>query len=105
MWFESAPGFSYQKTDCTVKLGLYNAGPGVVSDLQLELLVVKTEFGREQGVAEFSFPLEDLVEGEVRTSELHFKSQIPDNMVLRMRLSGEGVDPQLLELKANRKRF
>lgn len=105
VWFESAPAVPMQKADCTLKVELFNSGPGLVSNLVLEALMVKLASGSEKGMGAFSFPLEDLQEGEDRTFELHFKSPIPQNVVLRMRLSGEPIEPQLFELKMTKRRY
>ncbi|MBO4327962.1 MAG: hypothetical protein J5831_00965 [Bacteroidales bacterium] len=104
VWFESAPTPMLLPADCSLKLELSNTGPGDVAGMQLEVLVVRIRNGREEGVAEFSFPLEDLPEGMVRTDEVRFKSRVPDHMALRMRLSGTDIDPQLMELDGLRQR-
>lgn len=105
VWFESAPALPLQKADCTLKVELFNSGPCVAAGLSLEALMVKLDYGREEGVGAFPFLLEDLQEGEDRTFELHFKSLIPQQVVLRMRLSGTTVDPQQFELKMTKRRF
>ena len=103
VWFESSPASPMQQADCTLKLELFNTGPGDVTGLGLEVLLVRNVAGREEGVSELAFPLEDLLEGEVRMEEVRFKSLVPKNLVLRMRLAGETIDPQLLELKTSRR--
>lgn len=105
VWFESSPTPVLIPADCTMKLETFNAGPGEVKDLMLEVLVVRVRNGREEGIGEFSFPLEDLEEGMHRTDEVRFKSRVPDHVVLRMRLSGAGIDPQLMELNGLRQRL
>ena len=96
--FETTPASVLEKADCTLKLTLFNAGPQDVSGLRLEVRFIRNRPLGEAAVTEVSFALEDLPEGKERVDELNFKSLISQSAVLQVRLSGNKIPDQTLEL-------
>ena len=87
-----------QEADCTLQLELVNSGPGAITGLRLEVRLVRTKQAME-GLGEAVFQLEDLREGEVRKETLNFKSLISKSTVVQMKLAGDNIPDQALELK------
>ncbi len=95
--FESQPTLVYEKADCTLQLDLHNLGPGKVSEVWVHIRVI--ERGRRNHLlAEESFLLDDMLEGELRTETLPFRSLIREKCVIVLELSGDKVPPQSYEL-------
>lgn len=96
--FNSSPVKPMQEADCTLQLELVNSGPGAITGLRLEVRLVRTKQAME-GLGEAVFQLEDLREGEVRKETLNFKSLISKSTVVQMKLAGDNIPDQALELK------
>lgn len=96
MRFESQPTFVFQKAECTLELDLHNLGPGKVTGLWAQVLIIEKRH-RNRILAEESFLLNDMQEGEKRTETLPFKSLIKENCVLQVELSGDNIATQTYE--------
>lgn len=99
VWFESGAALAMQQAECTLQMELINSGPGAATGLQLEVWLVKNGSQGDELLSEHTFPLEDLREGEVRKSKITFKSLISKRGILRMRITGDNIPDQALELK------
>lgn len=97
--FESSPARPYEKAVCQLQLQLLNAGPGKITDLQLETWLVGKKLRSGESVTEAVFQLDDLEEGATKDYKVEFKSLISKNAVLQMRITGNGIPDQALELK------
>ena len=99
VWFETSPAALREKADCTLKLDLFNSGPDDIVGFHLELQFVWKRLLSGDSVTEASFALDDLREGETRMTEVTFKSPISQDAVLFIRLVGDNISDQSLELR------
>lgn len=104
--FESQPTIVFEKSNCTLELDLYNLGPGKVTGLQLHVWIVENR-RRKRRLAEESYWLKDLKEGEQRTEMLLLKSLIKENCVLQFEVTGNEILHRSyeMELSYNRTRI
>lgn len=104
--FESQQTFIFEKANCTLELGLYNLGPGKVTGLRVHVWIVE-KGRRNRLLAEESYWLNDLKEGQQRTETLLLKSLIKENCIMQVEVTGNEVLPQTYEvaLSYNRKRI
>ena len=96
MRFESQPTFVFQKAECTLELDMHNLGPGKVTGLEAHMLIIEKRH-RNRILAEESFLLNDMQEGEKRTETLSFKSLIKELCVLQGELTGDNIATQTYE--------
>ena len=99
VWFESGVALAMQQAACTLQMEMVNSGPGAATGLQLEVWLVKNGPKGDELLSEHVFPIEDLREGEVRKAEITFKSLISKRGVMRMRITGDNIPDQALELR------
>ena len=99
--FESAAAKVYEKADCTLNLLLHDLGPGRVTGLQLHVWVYEGPPSRAKVIAEETFRLDDLWEGQQRAETLSFRSFIKEKAKLYIELSGDNIEPQQFELDLN----
>lgn len=95
--FESQPTIVFEKANCTLELDLHNLGPGRVTGLQLHVWIVENG-RRNRLLAEESYWIKDLKEGEQRIETLSLRSLIKENCVLRVEVTGNEVFPQSYEM-------
>ena len=95
--FESQPTLVFEKANCTLELDLHNLGPGKVTKLRLHVWIVENG-RRNRLLAEESYGLNDLMEGEQQTESFRLKSLIKENCVLRVEVTGDEILPQSYEM-------
>ena len=101
MCFESAAAPVYEKADCSLRLLLHNLGPGRVTGLQLHVWVYEGTPSHAKVIAEETFSLDDLWEGQNRHETLSFQSFIKEKAKLYIELSGDNIEPQQFDLPLN----
>ncbi len=94
--FESQPTFVFEKANCTLELDLHNLGPGKVTRLRVHVWIVEKR-RRNRLLAEESYWLDDLQEGQQRTDTLLLKSLIKENCIMQVEVTGDEVLPQSYE--------
>ena len=94
--FESQPTLVFEKAKCSLELDLHNLGPGKVTGLRVHVWIIENG-RRNRLLAEESYWLNDLQEGQQRTETLLLKSLIKENCVLQVEVTGNEVLPQSYE--------
>ena len=92
--FESQSALVFEKAPCTLKVDFHNLGPGKVTEVWLHVRLIETR-NRNRLLAEESYPLGDIMEGERRIETLSFKSLIKENSVLEVELTGNEIASQV----------
>lgn len=99
MKFQSQPALVTSKAACSLSVHLQNWGPGSATGLRVLVRMVASSHGKKEALAEETFVLEDLGEGESRVEQLDFKSYIRKGMSLWVKLSGDGLPDQVFEMR------
>lgn len=105
VWFESAPSTSHLRTPCTLKLDLFNAGPGRATELKVHLLMLEEDRKGYHILYEENRHLRSVLEGEERNETITFKSFLSDNCLFRVVLSGKDLEDQVIEMDLHKKSF
>ena len=96
--FESQPTFVFEKANGTLELDLHNLGPGKVTGLRVHVWIVEKR-RRSRLLAEESYWLNDLQEGQQRTETFLLKSLIKENCIMQVEVTGDEALPQSYEVE------